>query len=77
MTILAEVIHGIGPREPLAKVKLAALPNVGDKLYIDDQAYVVAAVDHIAVNAEQQHVSGIPVFEGEPFVLIVVHWTGS
>lgn len=74
MTIVAEVLRGLGPREPLAKVKLAALPRVGDNLHIDDNVYEVAAVDHFAVNAEQQVASGLPVIEGEPFVLIIVNW---
>lgn len=70
MTIIAEVMYA--NRESIAKAKLAALPRIGEYLHIDDHVFTVTAVDHFAVNAEPQYVSGVPVMKGEPFVLIIV-----
>jgi len=72
MTIVAEILKGVDARQPLAKVRLAALPRVGEAIYFEDAYHNVSSVDHFAVNAEQQYIDGVALLEGDPYVLIVV-----
>ena len=74
MTIVAEVVRGIGPREPLVKVKLAALPRAGERLYVDESWYEVAEVEHYGINADPTPAQGAYTATDEPFVIVVVKW---
>lgn len=74
MTIVAEVVRGIGPREPLVKVKLAALPRAGERLYVDESWYEVAEVEHYGINVDPPLGHSAYAAPDEPFVIIVVKW---